>query len=281
MLAQLLFDQLHCRKDRPLRTADAKAGRARRHDFGERPDLGVVENGRRIRQRRLVAEQHAGMGLEEGLDALHQHLRRIFATHRQRVLAGDPRLDVAAAQDRVQRLLDIFRRAFLDHQNGLFAGAEFGQLVIDQRIGDVEHVQRHGTVAIDIGKAKLLQRAHDAIIHAAQQDDADIAFAGTEIFVELAALDKLHGGRPALLQLLLLMDKGCRRQDDAVDVADRIFQRLAQRELRPLVVLCFELAVHMAAADADLQHHGCIGRFRKARSRFRQHRRSTAGWGAD
>jgi len=36
------------------------------------------------------------------------------------------------------------------------------------------------------------------------------------------------------------MQEGGRRQHDAIDVADRIFQRLLQRECRPLVVLGFD-----------------------------------------
>ncbi len=44
VLAELPFDQLHRREDRPLGTAGAEARRARRHHFGQRLDLRVVEN---------------------------------------------------------------------------------------------------------------------------------------------------------------------------------------------------------------------------------------------
>jgi hypothetical protein len=57
--------------------------------------------------------------VEESLDALGHDRRGIFAGHRQHVLAADLGLDIAAAQDGVERLLDEFGLAFLDHQDRL------------------------------------------------------------------------------------------------------------------------------------------------------------------
>ena len=55
---------------------------------------------------------------------------------------------------------------------------------------------------------------------------------GVDELVEPALLDESHRGGPALLDLLLLVRVAGRRQDDAVDVARRVFERLVQRERR-------------------------------------------------
>ena len=51
----------------------------------------------------------------------------------------------------------------------------------------------------------MLQSAQDAVEEAAENNDADRAVLGAEEFVELAALDEFDCGRPALLELLLLL----------------------------------------------------------------------------
>ena len=224
------LDELHRRKNRPLRAADAKTRRPRRHRFRERLDLRIAEHRRGVRVRRGVAEQLVGMQLEKSLDALGDDRRRIFARHRQHVLAADLGLDIAPAQNGVQRLLDEFRLAFLDHEDRLLVGREGGDLVVDQRISDVEHVDRHGSLAIDVGQTKLLQRAHHRIVEAALHDDADIGRFRSEKFVELALLDEFDGGRPALLDLFPLVEIGGGRQHHAFGIAPRVLQRLAQRE---------------------------------------------------
>src|SRR5438067_1677329 len=54
MGAEILFDQLHRRKNRSLRTAGAEARRARRHHFGQRPDLVVAKDRWIVRRADLV-----------------------------------------------------------------------------------------------------------------------------------------------------------------------------------------------------------------------------------
>ena len=142
MRAELLLDQLHRGEDRPLRTAGAEARRARRHDFAQRLDLGIGEHRRRIGQRRLVAEQrraHAARGIRGCPSTITGavYSPAIGSTSLPAIL----RLDIAPAQDRVERLLDIFGLALLDHQHGALARAERDDLVVDQRIGDV-HAHR-------------------------------------------------------------------------------------------------------------------------------------------
>ena len=113
------------------------------------------------------------------------HAAGIFAGHRQHALALDAGLDVGAAQDGVDGLLDEFRLAFLDHQDRLLAGAEAHELGIDQRIGDVEHVERNAAVAEHVGEPEHFERAQRGVVHAALHDDADVGGVAVEEFVEL------------------------------------------------------------------------------------------------
>ena len=53
------------------------------------------------------------------------------------------RLHVGAAQFDIDRLLDVVGMAFLDHQHGALAGAEFADLLRHQRIDDIEHIDRN------------------------------------------------------------------------------------------------------------------------------------------
>src|SRR5271165_7561251 len=61
----------------------------------------------RIRDRRVIAQKGRRMRREEGAQPRDHHRRRVFAAHRQGVLAGHFRLHVATAQERVQRLFEI------------------------------------------------------------------------------------------------------------------------------------------------------------------------------
>ena len=64
-----------------------------------------------------VARQERGQPLADDQ-------RRVFAGHRQHVLAVQPGLQVGLAQDLADRLLDEVGRALLDDEHGLLAGAE-------------------------------------------------------------------------------------------------------------------------------------------------------------
>ncbi len=94
-------------------------------------------------------------------------------------------LHVGAAQDGVDRLLDEVGLAFLDHQHGALAGAEAHELLVDQRIGDVEHVERDAAGAEDVGEPDDFERAQRGVVHAALHDDADVAAIAVEELVEL------------------------------------------------------------------------------------------------
>ncbi len=263
MRTELLFHELHRREDRPLRTADAKPRRSRRHDFRERLYLVAGEHRLRVRRRRSVAEQFARVRLEEATQSVGEDVGRIFAAAWQDVLAGDARVQVAPMQDGRDRLLDEFGLPLLDHEHRALASAEGRELVVDQRVGDVHDVERHGCLAVDVREAQPLQRAHGAVVHAAEHHETDVAFSGAEGLVESVALDEIDSRWPALFQLLLLVGIGSRWQHDAVDVALCVLQRVARGKGRAHVVLTDEAAVHVAGPNADLQHHRCIRRFRQ------------------
>ncbi|MNS14411.1 hypothetical protein D3C72_460300 [compost metagenome] len=201
------------------------------------------------------------VALEEFAQAVAHDLGRVFAGHRQHVLAGQARVDARAAQHRVQVLLDVVRLAFFQQQYGALAAAEVDDLVLDDGVGHVHDVQRDAAVAEVVRQAQQLQGADDAVVQTALQDQADVVLVAVEVLVERVFLDVADGGGPAFLDLLLFMQEGGGRQHDAAGVARRAFQRLGQRIGGALVFLCDEAAVHMAAANAQLQHHGCLAGF--------------------
>ena len=84
-----------------------------------------------------------------------------------------------------------------------------------------------------------------------------------EELVEPVLLDVAQRRRPALLDLLLLVHVGGGRQGDARGVAPRRGERVAGEEARGAVGLGDELAVHVAGADAQHQHHRRVARLRE------------------
>jgi hypothetical protein len=159
-------------------------------------------------------------------------------------------------------LLDEVGLAFFDQQDAALAQAKALELVVDQRIGDVEDVQRHLRLAKGIGQAQHLERAQHAVVKAALHDDAEVFRTLGKELVELALLDELDGGGPAVSDLLLLLRIAGRRQHHAAGVALRVFDRVFEREAGALVGLG-EAAVHVAGAYAQLQHHRCAAGFRE------------------
>ena len=124
-----------------------------------------------------------GIGIDAGRTRLRQERRkpaqqdfgRVVAAARQAALAEHARLDVGAAQDDIDLLLDIVGRAFLDHQHGALAGAKLLHFLRHQRIGDVEHIDRNARDAVEIGEIEPRQRAQQPVGEAAEHDDADLA----------------------------------------------------------------------------------------------------------
>ncbi len=119
--AELLLHQLHRGKDRPLRAAGAKTRRPRRHHVGQRADPVIDLDAVDVRRARGIRQRIRAPAADEGADRRAHHLRGVFAGHRQQVLAVQLGRNVGVAQDLVQRLLDEFGLAFLDHQHRLLA----------------------------------------------------------------------------------------------------------------------------------------------------------------
>ncbi|MCY1361149.1 hypothetical protein D9M69_478070 [compost metagenome] len=167
------------------------------------------------------------------------------------------------AQDGREVLLDEVGLAFFHDEHGALAFAEADDFALDDGIGHVHHIQRHAGLAVHVGQAQAFERTQQRVVAAALHDDADVVGVFGEELVELALLDEAHGGGPAVLHLLLFMHEARGRQHDAADVALRVLQRFLQRELGALVVAGDEVAVHMAGADAQLEHHGRVAGLRE------------------
>ncbi len=214
----------------------------------------------------LALARGLGLGLEpavllqEAAQALDDGGGVVFARERQHVLAVQGCSRSALAQDVGGVLLDEVGLAFLDDEHGALVAAETLPFGVDQRIRHVHHVERDLRLAEHVGQAELAERADHGVVAAALHGDADVVGIGREEFVELALLDELHRGRPALLDLLVLVLEARRRQHDAADVALGLLQRVLDREGRATVVGGDELAVHVAGAHAQLQHHGRVAR---------------------
>ena len=111
MLSQFALDELHRGEDRPLRAAGAERRRTAVHVVVDRvQNLALACFQRRdIGRRRVSGQQIRPHLLDELADAGAHHAAGVFAGHRQHVLAVHAGLDVGAAQDGVDVLLDVVR----------------------------------------------------------------------------------------------------------------------------------------------------------------------------
>ena len=191
-----------------------------------------------VRRARGIRQRIRSPAADEGADRCAHDLRGVFAGHREQVLAVQLGRNVGVAQDLVQRLFDEFGLSFLDHQHRFLAAAEVDHLAVDDRVGHVHHIERHARLAPDIGKSGLAQRRDDAVIHAALHDDADIVDIAFERLVHAARVDEFDRGRPAVLDLLLLVQERGRRQHDAVGVARRLIERAGKWKGGPDIARC-------------------------------------------
>ena len=144
------------RSGQPVQKAGGRAGRS------PRPAAALGRWPRMSRTLATIASVSMPAGRtcgEEGREAVEHDLGGVFAGLGERPLAEHAGRDVGAAQLHVDRLLDVFGMAFLDHEHGALAGAEAAQLLGHQGIDDIEHQERHPRGAEDIGEAEPLQRA--------------------------------------------------------------------------------------------------------------------------
>ena len=222
------------------------------------------KTGRSLLRRRgqyAALEQFRRIHFNKAGDALEHYAAGVFTSHRQHVLAVKACLHIGLAQYRVDVLLYEVWLPFFDQQNAALADAKAFELVVNQRVGDVEHIQRHLRLAEGVGQPQHFERTHHAVVKAALHDDAKVFVAFSKKFVHFMLLNKLHSRRPAISDLFLLLRVTGGRQHHATGITLRVFNRVLQGEGRPLVGLGREAPVHVAGAYTQLQHHGCVAGF--------------------
>ena len=148
----------------------------------------------------------------------------------------------------------VFREAFLDDQDRTLGGAEIGDFVVDQRVGDVEAEDGDIRIAEHVGEADLLEPADHRIVEPAEADDPDIVVLAGKNLVELVLADEVDRRGEAFLDFFLLLLVGRRGQGDTPEVEGRLLQLVVGRERAGLVVLGREAAGDVAGADAELHH---------------------------
>ena len=158
-------------------------------------------------------------------------------------------------QHRMDRLLVVIGLALLHHQHRLLATAKPQQFRIDERVGDVHHVQGNPRLAKQIGHVVAHERALHVVVQAAEHDDAQFLNVATEELIEAALLDKAHCGRPSVDDLFVLVQVARGWQHNAAGVTHGRLQRLAQGVRWRHVRSGDKAAVQVAGAHPQLQHH--------------------------
>src|SRR5580704_14669862 len=251
-------------KDRPLRTAGAKVRRTRRN---------VADRGKYARAMRehvfdaarnflRVDSGRTSRGKESG-DAAQQDLRCVVAARRQATFAIDARISAGTAQDYVDLLLDVVRRALLHDEHGAFAGTEFPHLFRQQRISDVEDVNWNARGAVEIGEIKPLERAQQSIGQPAENNDADLFSLACDKLVEFLLANEFLRGRQALFDFQPFLREDHRRMREPAIFETRRAGQGAMRIIEAaFVVFSGKLPGDMTGAHPQIDHDGrvaCLG----------------------
>ncbi len=105
----------------------------------------------------MARGQHRGVSIAQEIrDAIHHDCAGIFASRGQIIFAGQRDLVACLIQHRAKGLFDIIRLTFFNQQNRFLAFTEFQEFRIDQRVGNIQHIQWYGTVAMHIGQTQTL-----------------------------------------------------------------------------------------------------------------------------
>ncbi len=208
-------------------------------------------------------EELRRVALDECVDTLDHRRGRVFAGHREHVFAMHSRREARFSEHGVEVLLDEVRLALFDHQHGAFPFTEPFDLIVDQRIRHVEHVERHVAGSERISEAQELQGPRRRVVHPALENDAEIVGVLGKVLVEAVVLNELLGRGPPLLDLLLLVKEAGRWQHDTIGIPDRILDGVLECERRPHVGLGCELPVNVAGANPELEHDRRVGRLRE------------------
>ena len=161
VLAQLFLDHLDRCEDGPFGATRAKRRWARvhlGHRFADRQLVARLNCGHRCGQqvRRVLRD--------ECPDAFEHHPAGVFAAHGQHVFAVDLGVQTRFVQDAVDVLLDEVGLAFFHHQQAALAGAKAFEFIVDQGVGDVQHIQRNVGLAEIVGQAQQLKCTHHTVV---------------------------------------------------------------------------------------------------------------------
>ncbi|CAB4880947.1 unannotated protein [freshwater metagenome] len=160
---------------------------------------------------------------------------------------------VGPTQHGLDVLLDEVGLPLLDEQNRALALAESDDLVVNDRIGDVHNVERDVAVAVRVGQAQQFEGTIHVVEQAALEDDPEVLVLLGHELIEAVVLDVLNRGRPALVDLLLLVQKARRGEHNATEIVLGVLEGLGDREIGPPVVLCGERSVQVAGPQAQFE----------------------------
>src|SRR5438105_684066 len=104
----------------------------------------------------LARDQRWSILLDKTQNAFGHDRSGVLARHGQHIFAVDFGLNTGSAQDGVQVLLDEIGLALLDYHHAALIGAEALYLIFDQRISNVQNVERNPAVAKSVRQAQQL-----------------------------------------------------------------------------------------------------------------------------
>ena len=178
-------------------------------------------------------------------------------------------VEIGAAQNGANFMLDIFGLAFLDHRDGFAASGKGRDLFGHQRIDDIQRQDGNVGAAIGIGETDLLQSTDEAIIEPALHNQTDVVVGAVKNFIELVIANELARRRHAHLefQLLVLVGDG-RMSQPIVEKFRRHLLQFTSGDFRRDIIACREGTAHMAGANAQFHDHRRIGGLRQLEAFF-------------
>ena len=164
MRSQLAFHKFHCREDWAFGTTGAKRWRPRMNltiDVYHRQQW--RRRGSHDRRQTLAVDQMDGVLLDKLQDSPNNRRGGVLTGHREHAFAVHFGLHVGFAQNRIHVLLDEVGLPFFDYQYTALANTEAFDLVIDQRIGNVQNVQGDFAVTKGARKSKQFESPHGVL----------------------------------------------------------------------------------------------------------------------
>ena len=142
---------------------------------------------------------------QETFDPIEQDLTSVFAGHGQDILAEQPCLTVRLIEQMTAGLFDEVGLALFDNQYCGLVQTEFDELFFDDRVGNIEHIERNVAVAINGCQTETLKGTDNAVIHAALTNDADRCMIRARYLVQPILPYVILGRRPAVFNLVPLL----------------------------------------------------------------------------